>query len=176
MSEHPINLLPPQRRGIQDQRHLFKKIEVVAIVVVCVVSAIAIALWAAVLVIQRQLAQENDQITALQADIASQSKKEQQFQLLSNRLQTAAEVIKERSPLQQRLDSIVSLMPAGVSVEAASLTNAESTGTLQVAAKTYESFEELMTVLQESRFSGIRLTTIHREVDGIYRVAFEVIL
>lgn len=168
--DRQINLLPQQeyRDVVREKRTRTVSSGLLLFFLLLALSAFGI--WSAAFVISQNIEKTKQHIHSLEQSLASLSQKEQQVQLLANRLEGATSIVASRPEFEKELDQLVGAIPIDVSIISAEFPDSGKTVALKLVSKTYAGFKDVLSVLRDGSFPRVEIDQLSRDHIGLYTI------
>lgn len=165
-----VNLLPKADEANRKRRNAVRIIQGSLLVLLIVVIAATGSLWLLTTLRTRQLAAQEQQISALQERIGARSSVEQRYHIVVDRANVAEKILSTQARFDLTLERLFSILPQDVRFVSASLVDGNDAMEVQVETSSLSAFEELLGVLRTEPLSRTVVTKLHRETDGTFQL------
>ena len=163
-----INLLPESAVVGSRRLSLFKTLQAILIVAAMACLILTIGIWALGLVAGRQVVAENQKAKDLEEKIKSNSKKEQQFYLLSSQLSKADDLLNSRVSLEKLLNQAIVVFPDDAVLTSAQIDGSGRTISIKYQANSFDIMARIVAAAKAKPFSSVKVNAFSRELSGKY--------
>lgn len=172
LSGSTVNLLPKATDANRRRRSLIRAIQVALLLLLVAVVGVIATLWSVTALRTRELASQEQRISALQGRISTRSSVEQRYHLVVNRATLAQKIFSGQVRFDRTLEQLFEVLPEGVDFVSVSLTDSADTIEVSVETSSLSALQELLSVLRADPLSRTVITEQQRTADGTYELNF----
>ena len=149
---------------------IFKGVQTILIVVALVCMILTIGIWSLSLITGRELAIENIKSKDLEEQIVAQSKKEQQFYLLTHQLDKANKLLDSRIQIEKKLNAVMTAFPPDVNLLSAEIDAPGKNISVKFAADNFQKMIKVVAAAKTKPFSLVKVNDFSRNIKGEYLI------